>query len=552
MRKSVVAVALLLSFVTSNRVSADVTVRVMGQLTYAAPGGYPPGLWDATVEIWEDDTGDDDLEGSTLTNYDGNYLWQGSFDDRGGLGNPSIYLKVVFKGSRVDVYSEWGSNTQTLMGDVSIDDLPFVNGAYQLEFSALVGNPGHTEVTRRSAFVHQAVQHSLNASSPPGIFGVYLTPTYVGETAWEGTNGPLLVSWNTWEDRPAINRGLAYGILSRLGDRSGTPAPPGGNFWTVTNEGYAWDWGAISFLADAMYQGSSGVYLESDVPVPAQIADAPRIAANVSASLWDLFDQHPDDAAGPGRDNYSLPLQSIVNLLEGAQIRSLQEFWNAWKATALPRHLPILALRHNGVDFNTPATWDLPDPIYASPGELVTYHVGDHVVDPETPLQSLILSLNIGNTSGDPVSWYFNGHTLYATMNPADGTGHAFFFANASDEIATATGVFRIIWTNGTKPGPPELDPAAHEAVLSLSGDALIRGAGAFRFTLPRDCNVNLAIFDANGRRIRTLVDELRTAGRHEVSWSPSWGGERVAPGVYFLALNAGAERRTLRTVVLQ
>ena len=70
-----------------------------------------------------------------------------------------------------------------------------------------------------------------------------------------------------------------------------------------------------------------------------------------------------------------------------------------------------------------------------------------------------------------------------------------------------------------------------------------------------RKGRVQLQVFDAAGRLIRTLVDKKEEPGRHVVTWdgADSHGG-RVAAGVYFCRLTAPGERRTLaiKMVVLK
>ena len=69
-------------------------------------------------------------------------------------------------------------------------------------------------------------------------------------------------------------------------------------------------------------------------------------------------------------------------------------------------------------------------------------------------------------------------------------------------------------------------------------------------FDLPRECDVRIDVFDAGGRRIRTLVDGRQPAGRHGVAWDGGDGtGRPVAPGVYTVRMQAGAFRATQRMV---
>lgn len=57
---------------------------------------------------------------------------------------------------------------------------------------------------------------------------------------------------------------------------------------------------------------------------------------------------------------------------------------------------------------------------------------------------------------------------------------------------------------------------------------------------------VVLAVYDAYGRPVATLVDGVRPPGRHEVVWDGTGpDGRRLASGVYFYRLRQGAHTRT-------
>jgi uncharacterized membrane protein len=57
-------------------------------------------------------------------------------------------------------------------------------------------------------------------------------------------------------------------------------------------------------------------------------------------------------------------------------------------------------------------------------------------------------------------------------------------------------------------------------------------------FELPAAASAELAVFDASGRRVATLVDGEQPAGPHSATWDGrSAGGERVAAGLYFARL---------------
>jgi len=71
------------------------------------------------------------------------------------------------------------------------------------------------------------------------------------------------------------------------------------------------------------------------------------------------------------------------------------------------------------------------------------------------------------------------------------------------------------------------------------------------RFVLPAREDVSLAIYDANGRLVRTLVNEVRGYGSHEVTWDGRDDeGAPAGSGVYFYRLRAGKLAQSKKMVL--
>ncbi len=63
------------------------------------------------------------------------------------------------------------------------------------------------------------------------------------------------------------------------------------------------------------------------------------------------------------------------------------------------------------------------------------------------------------------------------------------------------------------------------------------------KFSLPRDANVQLKLYDVSGRLVRSLVSETMTAGTHSVRWTGrDDAGKSVASGTYFMRLSADGD----------
>jgi hypothetical protein len=70
---------------------------------------------------------------------------------------------------------------------------------------------------------------------------------------------------------------------------------------------------------------------------------------------------------------------------------------------------------------------------------------------------------------------------------------------------------------------------------------------------LARTSAVALSIYDARGRRVRTLVHGRRDAGHYETEWDGTGdGGQPLASGVYFCRLATGGDVRTLRLTLVK
>lgn len=73
------------------------------------------------------------------------------------------------------------------------------------------------------------------------------------------------------------------------------------------------------------------------------------------------------------------------------------------------------------------------------------------------------------------------------------------------------------------------------------------------RFTLAEKSGVHLAVYDTAGRLVRTLLDETRESGAHEVTWDGRDArGAAMASGVYFYRLTSGSHIESKKMVLLK
>lgn len=73
------------------------------------------------------------------------------------------------------------------------------------------------------------------------------------------------------------------------------------------------------------------------------------------------------------------------------------------------------------------------------------------------------------------------------------------------------------------------------------------------RFYVPDRMEVRLEIFNILGQRVKTLLEERKEEGYHQIGWDGrSQGGERVSSGLYFYRFKAGSYVETRKLVLVK
>ncbi len=199
------------------------------------------------------------------------------------------------------------------------------------------------------------------------------------------------------------------------------------------------------------------------------------------------------------------------------------------------------------------------------------------------PGETIAITLTFGNHGGDAAE----GVSVVLTsegsaLSVVDGTaafpdvpaggssqnaGDALTFTvseAASDTVAT-------LWANVTANAGEYSSAARIDVHIDLTGTGIDAGESSaiFRFrpahpnpfssdtrmalALPATENVTVRIYSAAGRLVRTLVDGQLEAGEHAIKWNGTdWRGSRVASGVYFVRVKAGANGASRKVVFLR
>jgi len=126
------------------------------------------------------------------------------------------------------------------------------------------------------------------------------------------------------------------------------------------------------------------------------------------------------------------------------------------------------------------------------------------------------------------------GATYTWTLRTTDGYAEV-MAPNFTFHVATVTG------TEAVGDAPPTF--RLHPNYPNPFGVAT-----AIEFDLPVEASVDLSVYDVLGRRIARLASGRIPAGRHQVRWDAA----RLAGGVYFYRLRAGAFNATRRMVLMR
>jgi hypothetical protein len=135
------------------------------------------------------------------------------------------------------------------------------------------------------------------------------------------------------------------------------------------------------------------------------------------------------------------------------------------------------------------------------------------------------------DTSADPLKkWYYKVTAVDYNDNESDESNEAWA------DIVTAVG-----------------DQLPAQTFLAQNVPNPFNPATTISFGLADEGHVTLVVYDASGRRVRTLVDRRYDAGAHNAVWDGrNDRGQPVTTGIYFCRLVAGGETFTQKMLLLK
>jgi hypothetical protein len=106
----------------------------------------------------------------------------------------------------------------------------------------------------------------------------------------------------------------------------------------------------------------------------------------------------------------------------------------------------------------------------------------------------------------------------------------------------------RGMWMTNVVLSANDANPVAWNASLGQNFPNPVNGSTSIPFQLATRQHARLCVYDVNGRLIRTLLDETRSAGDHSVLFNTSG----LENGMYFYTVEAGGKKYSRKLIVLK
>lgn len=133
-------------------------------------------------------------------------------------------------------------------------------------------------------------------------------------------------------------------------------------------------------------------------------------------------------------------------------------------------------------------------------------------------------------------------------------------FSNGDIAFLTCHTAAKFFYIELAPPGSVSVEPQPYARVVTLGKAEVLQNVPnpfnpetRIDFSLVEAGVATLRVYDAQGRAIRTLMNELRPKGRYSVHWDGrDDSGNRMASGVYFYELTIGGDRSSRKMILLK
>jgi hypothetical protein len=108
-----------------------------------------------------------------------------------------------------------------------------------------------------------------------------------------------------------------------------------------------------------------------------------------------------------------------------------------------------------------------------------------------------------------------------------------------------------MLWGSTSGAGHEDFAGVPERVVFVVAGGSVLSTATSIVFGLPAPADVRISLYDVAGRHLRDLVNGRREEGYHVVGWNTTRRvAGTLAPGIYFLRLDAAGESLTSKVVI--
>jgi hypothetical protein len=176
-------------------------------------------------------------------------------------------------------------------------------------------------------------------------------------------------------------------------------------------------------------------------------------------------------------------------------------------------------------------------------GTPLTYYRDNATIDPADTGDKKSYG-EMGITVIKPINYIYLAVTHYI-LPPRQPNVGAIYHAYFSQPLQCQTNFTRVDGSGQTE--------SPRSFFLSGNYPNPFNATTALRYGVSKTAEVDIAIYDVSGRKIRTLVRDKRTAGEFEVEWNGLNQMDRPAPsGIYLCVLTAAGFKMTQRLLLLR
>jgi hypothetical protein len=143
-------------------------------------------------------------------------------------------------------------------------------------------------------------------------------------------------------------------------------------------------------------------------------------------------------------------------------------------------------------------------------------------------------------------------HTCVATAPKGTETVSAYILYIQPTLVNGAVWVDDLALSKGTLTGITD-GPQPVDITLHQNHPNPFNPTTTISFTLPEAQHAKVEIFDASGKRVRVLFDDMGVAGFNSIGWDGTNArGNLVSSGAYFYKLTSGAFQDTRKMILLK